>query len=173
MVPSQGNYRIADFWMRLLGFLVDLALMYVIGGIIDLLFGGESDQIFQSYIERLIMASATGAPMPPIPTEAVIQMAVISLVGVLIFAAYRTIMLGTKSATLGQMLVGVRVAKQGDESNAKIGWRDAIVRGALGAVLYNYIPLFMQVTALVTSRRQTVPDLLSKTIVINTREAIS
>ena len=173
LVPAQGNYRIAEFWPRALGFVLDSVILYGMNTIMNLLFAGESSAIFQSYIERVMLAMIYEGPMPSLPTEALVRMSLLSLLSVVMFAAYRSIMLGTKSATVGQMIMGFRTVKLGDETNANLGWRDAIVRGVVGAVLYNLIPIFMQVTALVTSRRQTVPDLLSKTIVINTREASS
>lgn len=175
LVPVQGGVPLATFWPRAGGFVIDGLILWVVGMVVRLFIGGDADVIFQRYLEHLMLYSINGGegPMPALPTAAIVEMAIASLINLLIFAAYRSVLLGTMSATLGQKVFGLKAVKLGDESNANLGWTDAILRGALGAVLYNFIPIFMQITVLVTSRKQTVPDLLSKTVVINTREARS
>ncbi len=53
-----------------------------------------------------------------------------------LFTVYRSVMVGTVSATLGQMAAGLRVVKLGEGPDARLGWGAAVVRGTAGAFVY-------------------------------------
>lgn len=172
MVPVQGRRPLATFGKRLGGYIVDFVLLYVVSLALSALFGEEAMQILTSYINSAAMSLATGGTPPAFPMRAFVVLQLVSLLGALLFGVYRTLMLRWKGQTLGQMALGLKTVRMGDETNGQLTWKEALIRGLVGAVIYQYVGFFAQLTVLVTSRRQTVPDLFSKTVVIDTREEI-
>ena len=90
---------------------------------------------------------------------------------IIVFIVYRVLMLGTVSATLGQMAAGLRVVKLGEGPDARLGWGAAVVRGTAGAFVYVlwYLTLVSGVCLLVNRNRQSLQDLVARTYVLKIR----
>ena len=86
-----------------------------------------------------------------------------------LFAAYRVIMLGLTSATVGQLMVGVRTVKLDAAPDTKLDWGTAAIRGILGALFYSLFAFINGIFGAFTSRRQTLSDMASKTEVLKIR----
>lgn len=173
MVPVQGGYRLATFWWRVLGYLIDSIALGVLNGILTFRLQERISTGFEHYLMRVIQsADDPSAPLPELPSGLYQDFLMMTLIGVVLFAAYRALTVGLMQATLGQKICGLRVAKLGDESLAPVGWTTAIIRAIAGAVIYQLLAFLAQISVLFTDRKQTLPDMLSKTVVVNTREAV-
>ncbi|NLE98268.1 MAG: DUF2510 domain-containing protein [Propionibacterium sp.] len=172
-IPVQGKYALAGFWRRVLGYIADWLLMTLLA---MLLVGDLQTRVSTAMSNYLAQQLGTmidpAIPPPTIPGALFADVAILAVVGVLLVAGYRVITVGLLNATLGQKLVGIRVARLGDEELGDVGWRAAILRGVFAGLLYETIGVIAQISVLFTDRKQTVPDLLSKTVVVNTREAV-
>jgi uncharacterized RDD family membrane protein YckC len=172
-VPVQGGYKLGTFWWRALGYIIDSFVIGFVSYFLTADMQNQTSNVLAGYLSRLLESSVDPSiPAPDFPGTLVVDMLVIGIISVLLVAAYRTITVGLMNATLGQKLLGLRVAKLGDESLEPVGWQAAIVRGVAGGVLYQLIGLFAQISVLFTDRKQTIPDLVSKTVVVNTREPV-
>ncbi|SDL37060.1 RDD family protein [Tessaracoccus oleiagri] len=172
-VPVQGGYRLAGFWWRALGYIIDSIVIGFISYFLTAEMQAQTSDQLAAYFTRLLESSVDPTiPAPQLPGTLIVDMTIVAVVSMLLLAAYRTITVGLLNATLGQKLLGLRVARLGDESLAPVGWGPATVRGVAGGVLYQVIGFFAQISVLFTDRKQTIPDLVSKTVVVNTREAV-
>lgn len=164
----------APFGWRVLGFLIDFIGITFISSLItgaaglDEQMNGEMTRWMRAVL--LFTESPTG-PMP-LPAPAFWSAWLYSaLIGIAVFATYRTILLGTLSATLGQLAAGLRTVPVGAGAEARIGWGAAVLRGVFGAVLYQdvFVGLVNGIFAAFTRRRQTLSDMISKTQVLKIR----
>lgn len=171
-IPVQGGYPLAGFWRRVLGYIIDWLVISVLSFILVSDLQTRTSNAMGIYLARALESAIEPAsPAPNLPSSLLVDMGVLALVGFLLVAGYRAITVGLMNATLGQKVVGIRVARLGDETIADVGWRTAILRGVFAGLLYETIGFFAQISVLFTDRRQTVPDLLAKTVVVHTREA--
>lgn len=172
MVPAQGGFALATFWWRVLGYLIDSIILLLPSTLLTGALSERAQSGLELYLNRLLLAGFDGGDLPPLSGALVWDLFLLFLIPMVLWGVYRTVTLGFMQATLGQRLCGLRVAKLGDEQLEPIGWRTAVIRGFGGAVLFQLISFFAVITVLFTDRRQTVADLLSKTVVVNTREAV-
>lgn len=172
-VAVQGGHRIASFWWRLPGYLIDMLLVSIVNYFITYNIQVGAQQLLSGYVlaatESMMNPSM---PIPRFPWEAMGDMLIVTIIGIVLWAAYRALTVGFMNATLGQKIFGLRVARLGDEELSDVGWNAAVARGVWGGVLYQFIGFFAQISVLFTGRKQTIPDLLSKTVVVNTREEL-
>ncbi|WP_297741886.1 RDD family protein [uncultured Tessaracoccus sp.] len=172
-IPVQGGYALAGFWWRVLGFIIDSIIVGVVNGILTAgLNSGIDSQLDRYLVQFIDSLTDPTVPAPEIPMSLIQSLGTMALVTTIVWTAYRTILIGTMNATLGQKICGLRVAKLGDEQLAPVGWKVAVIRGGIGAIIYQVIGFLAQITVLFLDRKQTLPDLLSKTVVVNTREAV-
>ncbi|WP_297751736.1 RDD family protein [uncultured Tessaracoccus sp.] len=172
-IPVQGGYALAGFWWRVLGFIIDSIIVGIVNGMLTAGLNTGMDSQLERYLVQLIESLADPTvPAPEIPMGLIQSLGTAALVTTIMWIAYRTILIGTMNATLGQKICGLRVAKLGDEQLASVGWKVALIRGGVGAIIYQIVGFLAQITVLFLDRKQTLPDLLSKTVVINTREAV-
>lgn len=173
--PTAGPIvRIAAFGWRLLGYLIDSVLITIVGWIVASAFGitGQMLAVFDRWTRDLTMwaDNPVGDP-PPLPDAVIALNTQLTVVMFVLFAVYRTVMVGAVGATLGQLAVGLRVVKVGDGPEAKLGWGAAIVRGVLGAFAYVlwYVTLPSGICLLVNRNRQSLQDLIARTYVLKVR----
>ena len=172
-IPVQGGYALAGFWWRVLGFIIDSIIVGVVNGILTAgLNAGINSQLDRYLLQLIDSLADPSVPAPEIPTSLIQALGMMVLVTTIMWMTYRTILIGTMNATLGQKICGLRVAKLGDEQLTAVGWKVALIRGGVGAIIYQIIGFLAQITVLFLDRKQTLPDLLSKTVVVNTREAV-
>lgn len=172
-IPVQGGYALAGFWWRVLGYIIDAILVGVVNGILTAgLTAGINSQLERYLLQLAESLADSTVPAPELPVGLMQSYGTVVLITTVMWMAYRTILIGTMNATLGQKLCGLRVAKLGDEQLQSVGWVTALIRGGVGAIIYQILGFLAQITVLFLDRKQTLPDLLSKTVVVNTREAV-
>lgn len=172
-VPAQGGFAIAGFWWRLLGYVIDGFIVGMVDYVLTMGITRRTDAGLENYMMRVMQALVYGSgDIPMMPTALILDMLLLMAITITLWGAYRTVLVATMGATLGQKICGLKVARLGDEQLQPVGWKTAAIRGFSGAILYRLIGFFAQITVLFLDRRQTVPDLLSKTVVVNTREAV-
>lgn len=166
---------VAGFGRRVPGLIIDLVIINVVGSMVLRASGiggrlsGELD-IWLDALRRWV--SGGGLDPVPMPSEALWSAAIAgALINIACFAIYRTILLGTLGATLGQRVIGVRTVRLGEETATRLGWGTAVVRGVVGALLYQdlIIGFVNAIFAATTRNRQTLSDMISKTQVLSTR----
>lgn len=172
-IPAQGGFAIAGFWWRLLGYLIDGFIVGMVDFVLTLGITSRTDAGLENYMQRVLTILVYGGgEIPTMPTGLILDMLLLMAITMTLWGVYRTVLVATMGATLGQKICGLKVAHLGDEQLQPVGWKTAAIRGFSGAILYQLVGFFAQITVLFLDRRQTVPDLLSKTVVVNTREAV-
>ena len=172
-IPVQGGYALAGFWWRVLGYIIDSVIVGIVNALLTAGMSTGMNAQLERYLMQLVDSlSDPSVPAPEIPTSLIQSLGTVVLVTTIMWMAYRTILIGTMNATLGQKICGLRVAKLGDEQLTAVGWKVALIRGGVGAIIYQIVGFLAQITVLFLDRKQTLPDLLSKTVVVNTREAV-
>lgn len=167
--------RPAAFGWRLLGFILDNILVAVVANLVSGVVGlnAAMDAAINRWMREFEIWADSGAmDSPPLPDSGFWALSFYStLVVLVVYAIYRTVLLGTLSATLGQLALGLRTVKAGEGPESKLGWGAAAARGIAGAVLYN-LPLVGLVNGLMavfTPAKQTLSDMMSKTQVLKIR----
>lgn len=171
---SPEGPRPAAFGWRLLGFILDNILISILSGIVGGVMGINAALSVETdrWLRELMIWADGGVGDPPMPGAEFWTATLYStLVGLVLYAAYRTIMLGTIGATLGQLALGLKTVKAGQGPDSKLGWGTAAARGVLGAVLYNLsiIGLISGLMAAFTAKKQTLSDMMSSTQVLKIR----
>lgn len=141
---SMPGEAVAAWGWRLLSYLIDILILVIpIGLVSGLLTGGDiASNEFLS-----------GA------------------VGVVCWAIYRTALVGTRGATLGQSLLGMRVAEIDNQGANPPSWNTAAIRGIAAPILFA-IPLVGLVNGLMplfTKENQALHDMIAKTVVLKRR----
>ncbi|MFT3887316.1 MAG: RDD family protein [Arachnia sp.] len=174
--PAQrpSGPRIAAFGWRLLCFLIDAILISVVGGIVAGPLGitDKMSHALEGWFRDLAIWSETAAGDPPgIPNDLSVANSELTVLLLVLFIIYRTLMLGTVSATLGQLAVGLRTVKVGAAPDSRIGWGTAVLRGIVGAFTYTiaFVTFVSGVCMLVNRNRQSLQDLVARTHVIKVR----
>lgn len=171
---SGPGVRVGAFGWRLLAFLIDAILVSVVGGVLAAALGLMERMVglFQDYLRDFAIwgESLVGDP-PEVPAELYAANSQLTMLLIIVFIVYRVLMLGTVSATLGQMAAGLRVVKLGEGPDARLGWGAAVVRGTAGAFVYVlwYLTLVSGVCLLVNRNRQSLQDLVARTYVLKIR----
>jgi len=142
-----------------------------------LIFSFMPESLSQNLVEwgdqwQLQMQAGSSTFMPEIPAD--VRGALYLALGVLLALglAYRTVMVATRGATLGKMLMRIRVARADDPAGKPPG----MLRAALRAVMEMVLPVLPSLLAflflinyllpLFQPRRQTLHDAAARTIVI-------
>lgn len=173
--PASVGSVPASFGWRLLGFFIDFIIIYFLGSF-ALNFSGVGTSLdgeLTRWLRELsIWAEGTLADPLPMPSAGFwTALLLSSLLNIAVYAVYRTILLGTLSATVGQLAAGLRTVKVGDDASTRLGWGAATIRGVVGAILYQQVLIgFVNgIFAAFTRNRQTLSDMISKTQVIKIR----
>jgi len=123
---------------RAVAIIIDTVILFIVGWIIALLFGSTTTMGF----------NLSGAP---------------ALLLFLIAFAYYIVMEAQKGATVGKMLLGLRVVK---EDGSAIDWQASIVRNLLRIVDGLFIYLVGAILVWTSDKKQRLGDRLANTIVI-------
>lgn len=165
--------RLAGFWWRVLGYFIDGLVVGVVAMVLAWPLGilARASAAFGTWWrELMIWAENPVNPQPGMPAElneALFQMVLLQTV---IWIIYRILMYRTKAATLGMMAVGTRLVPASDE-NATLSWGTIIVRAIASPVLYaiTLVSLVNGIMAAFTARKQTLADMIAKTLVLKIR----
>jgi uncharacterized RDD family membrane protein YckC len=155
-LPPTGPNSLASQWMRLVARIIDIIILAIPGFIVAGALLSDSDAAYRP-------------GMTPLSGDLI----AVSLVTLLIGAAYEVGMLVTQGATVGKMALGMRVARIAD--GQKPTPADAVTRWAVPNVA-GLVPflggLFQIVNALWClwdPNRQCLHDKVAKTVVVSTK----
>ncbi|MHA6511246.1 RDD family protein [Tessaracoccus sp. Z1128] len=169
--PQSGR-PYAGFGWRVLGFIIDSILLGIVTQLVAGVLGlTVAIDTAMARWQRDVMVYADN-PVGEIPVPgADLWTALLysGIVGAVLMAAYRTVLYGTMSATVGQLLLGMRVVKAGAPADSKLDWTTAAVRGIASAILYEVIWVFNGLFAAFTREKQTLGDMIAKTHVLKIR----
>lgn len=172
---AQVGPRAAGFWWRVLGYVLDSIVVAIVANMVSAMLGFNAmmDAALQRWVREVDIWSTSGAlGQPPMPgSDFFMPIVYSSVVTFVVFAIYRTVLLGTISATLGQLALGLRSVPVGGDATAKLTWGAAALRGILGAVIYSIflLTILSGILVLGTTRNQNLSDLASKTQVLKVR----
>lgn len=168
-MPMNPALRLAGWWWRVLAAVIDALVFLVPLGIVDsLVLGPVMPELENWLFDTLAAAESGSAVVPAFPDAVLSAFIVYTFVTMLLWAAYRTLMVGRFGATLGQMATGLRVVRDGDSSLGRIGWGPSAGRAVLAVVL-QHVPLVGFVNVLLpafTAKKQTLHDMAVKTVVV-------
>lgn len=163
---------LASWWQRVAAHVLDTMMITFL---LNLLLGHWSQRFSNAYAQFMddyLLAIEQGTAAPSVggydlvgPASVVVAaQAVLTLV-------YVVAMLRWRGATVGKMIMGLRVVPQDDALSTRLSWRVAIVRG-LVFVACLMTSIFFVLSALMslgTRRRQTWHDMAARTVVVRGR----
>ncbi len=155
---------LAGFWWRVLASILDSIILAIPLGLLTfLILPGPVAELTQ-YFNDSFNAGLTDGILPEEPQGALASIAL--LMSVFMFV-YQTVMVALKGATLGKLILGMRVLKVDAAPGTNPSWGVSALRAA-GAGVLGRIPVVNFIDPLVmlfTARKQTIHDLLARTIV--------
>ena len=161
---------LAGFWWRVLASILDSVILWIpLSFVQSLVLGGEVQSAFEVWLTDWLDRQMRGeTEIPPFPAP-VLQAFVLAVVAfMIVLIAYRTIMVAVRGATLGQSITGLRVVPAGSPLGTIPSWGTSAVR-AVTAVIFQQIPLLGladPLTMLFTAKKQTLHDIIARTVVI-------
>lgn len=176
---AQGGYgpatttrqpALAGFWWRVLASVLDSFILWIPLSIVQsLVLGSEVQNAFEVWLTDWLDRQVRGeTEIPPIPAPVLQAFGLAIVAFMIVWIAYRTIMVALRGATLGQSITGLRVVPDGSPLGTIPSWGTSAVR-AVTAVVFQQIPLLGladPLTMLGTSKKQTLHDLIARTVVI-------
>lgn len=165
--------RLAGFWWRVLGYFIDGLVVGVVNWIVASAIGlnARMMRLIEQWLNDVIIWSENqSGPAPELSPELTGIVWQVTMVQTVIWIIYRILMYRTKAATLGMMAVGTRLVPASDE-NATLSWGTIIVRAIASPVLYaiTLVSLVNGIMAAFTARKQTLADMIAKTLVLKIR----
>lgn len=170
--PYGGGRPYAGFWWRVLGYVLDAILVGIVLQVILRMTGLQQrmDILTADYVRDLMIAlESPGGAFPMPGAEFTSLSTTINVITFVVWAIYRVAMLGTMSATLGQLAVGLRVVKKDKPADSKLTWGEAAVRGISSAALWGLIGFLHVLPVPFTAQKQSLADLIAKTNVLKIR----
>ena len=134
--------------------------------------------IYRTYVEAVMKSASDGSRPPNSATllsdsgflRAIVVIAVVSAI---VRIVYATVLVALRGATLGKMIVGLRVRPVANDG--RVGWGTSLLR-AVAAVVPGLIPLVNYVFPALDSawclwdpQRQCLHDKIARTVVVNRR----
>ncbi len=159
----QPAMRIAAWWWRVAAYLIDAAILYLPLTLLQTWIMGDTWDLYISWVTRLAQGYSD-----PIPGEFVRALLLASVVVLLVWLLYRGLMVGWKGGTLGHLVLGMRVIREGDQSLAVPSMGRAFGRTA-AFLLMGYVPILGLVNILWplgNPQRQALHDRIAKTLVL-------
>ncbi len=164
---GQGMTRqpvLAGFWWRVLASLLDSFILALPVGFLVFLFLPGPVADLSQYFTDSFNAGLTDGILPAEPEGALTS---VSLFMAVMAFVYRTLMVTLKGGTLGKLILGMRVLKVDAAPGTNPTWAVSALRAASAGVL-EQIPVVNLIDPLVmlfTTRKQTLHDLVARTIV--------
>ncbi len=156
---------LAGFWWRVLAYILDTLILAVPTGVLILFLLPGPIEEFQQYVADVLEAGSTGGALPVEPSGALTSMTLFA--AVLLFI-YRTVMVALKGATLGKLILGMRVLKVDAAPGTNPSWGVSALRAATAGI-FEQIPFLIgfidPLVMLFTAKKQTLHDILARTIV--------
>lgn len=170
--PAQRGPVLAGWWWRVLAAIIDSLVWLIPLGILQSLVLNPVMGDFEDWFTDAILASSAGSTdIPPIPDSIISASYTFTFIAMVLWIVYRTVMVALKGATLGQMATGLKVVRDGDTSLSLMGWGRSAGRAALAVVLLQIpvVGLINVIVAAFTAKKQTIHDMIAKTVVVRTR----
>lgn len=167
-----GAPALAGWWWRVLAALIDGLVWLIPLGILQSVILTPVMGDFENWFTDAILASSAGSTeIPPIPDSIINASYTFTFIAMVLWFAYRTVLVALKGATLGQMATGLRVVRDGDSSLGLMGWGRSAGRAALAVVLAQVpvVGLVNVIMAAFTRKKQTLHDMIAKTVVVRKR----
>ncbi|WIY83330.1 RDD family protein [Propionimicrobium sp. PCR01-08-3] len=167
---------LAGWWARVGAAILDSLILTIVAALVMLPFADTLITGFNAWFEDMVLAAQTGASAIPDYTDPQYGLAgpmrTISFINVAISIAYATGMLVWKGGTLGQLAIGLRVARtgQGQQHNGlSIG--TALLRNVAyyGLGLISILFLINVLLPLANTKKQALHDMIARTQVVKIR----
>ncbi|AQP44998.1 RDD family protein [Tessaracoccus flavus] len=166
--------RLAGFGARMLGFILDSILIWILMSIIGRVTGLWARVTAEMELwmrEVLIATESPGGALPGFSPGLTSALQILTIVSLALWFVYRFVLYLTMSATVGQLALGLRVVKVDKPVGTKLTAVESLIRALSSALLWGFSltafinPLF----ALFTKQKQTLSDLIAKTRVVKIR----
>lgn len=171
--PSAGpGVALGRWWQRVASHLVDSV---VVSFLLGLFAGGYSERFtlaYSKFMQDYLEAAEAGTTLPSIGDyDLVGPGTVVMAVQALVTFAYVAAMLRYRGATIGKLLMGLRVVPEDAAPTSQLSWGQAMVRaGVFVLCLMTSLPFLVSaLMPLWTKRRQTLHDMAAHTVVVKTR----
>ncbi|MDO5676465.1 MAG: RDD family protein [Propionibacteriaceae bacterium] len=167
--------RPAGFWWRFLGYVIDGIILGILTQIVTTMLGIQAalNRASEAWARDMVIWIENSSPDAPFPmpgpdfTAATFQ---ISIVAGILMILYRIGMYAWKSATLGQMALGMKLVKA-DAPDEKLSMGTIVLRAVVSSVLYSItlVNIANGLAAAFTSKKQTIGDMIARTQVLKIR----
>lgn len=170
--PSgQGMARqpvLAGFWWRVLAFILDGLILILPLSLVQTLVAGDAANVLGFWFTDVLLASSEGGVPPPLPEGVLGGLVLSSLASMVVYIAYRTILVTLQGGTVGQLITGLRVVPDGAPMATRPDWGTSAIR-AITAVVFWQVPILNLVDVLImlgSGKKQTLHDQIARTIVL-------
>lgn len=167
--------RPAGFWWRFLGYLIDGIVIVILTQIASAALGfnemlNRASERWSTDLLIWLESGNTSAPFP-MPGEDFTQASMyISILGAVLWIVYRIAMYSLKSATLGQMALGLKLVDARNPGE-KLSGATIVLRAVVSSVLYaiTLVNIVNGLGAAFSKKKQTLGDMIAKTQVFKIR----
>lgn len=150
-----SNIKYAGFWRRFVGWLIDFLILIIISHWVTIF---ASSLISSPIPDSLTITSITSAVLG--------TAAVIVVIDFIVMVAYYLLEATPLQATIGKYIAGIRIT---DERGSRISYGKAVLRRVYS--LLSIVIIFIgYIVAAFTPRKQTIHDMLAKTVVTVNRQ---
>lgn len=166
--PIHSTPVLAGFWWRVLATILDGLILVIPLSVIQGPITARASEILEGWLTIYLESAMAGAVPPPMPDGIVGPFALSAFVSMIVYIAYRTVLVTLKGATFGQMITGLRVVPDGAPVDTKPGWAMSAMR-AVTAVVFGQVPILSLVDPLMmlgSQKKQTLHDRIARTVVI-------
>ncbi len=174
---TSAGMKLAGWWWRVLSTIVDYFIVNLIASLAGFVFVQRLLEGYTKYFQDVMDLSRSGGSISQIPDPNnydIAQPALwLSLVTYAVGLLYTILLLRFKSATVGQLMCGLRVVDESSGKVAPLGWGQASLRAVTYYVIVLagnyllYIPLLINfLMPLFDPKRQTLHDKAAKTQVV-------
>lgn len=161
---------LASWIFRVLAALLDAIVFMLPSFLVSSLIAGEASVKLQQWYEAQLLAMINGQSTGAVavPWDLLTPVLWASVVTSVLFIIYRTVMVTLVGATVGQLVLRLRVVRDGDATQGKLSWGTSALRATLG-VLFGQIPglnLINGLMPLFNAKKQTLHDMAARTVVV-------
>jgi uncharacterized RDD family membrane protein YckC len=155
--PEAVSGEYAGFWIRLLAAIIDGFILGIVGSVVSFIFGG---------IMGTTLLTQTGEPSQANLGTAFGLFGAMNVVLLSINIAYYVVLTGTYGATLGKMVLGLRVV---DTNGQKISYGKAALREIVGKWISSVVLGLGYLWVAFDEKKQGWHDKIAGTYVVKTR----
>lgn len=172
-VATADGVPLAGWGTRLAALLLDTVVVYLLIQLVSLPLAGESTAAMQTWLDEATRTTQAGGPVDfqqLFATYPLRELLVSVAIGLVVTVAYHAVLLRWKSATVGKLLLKLRVVPVDHGAHqGQLGWSTIALRVGLWVVGGQLIFVFRLLDGLFPlwqPKRQAIHDLAAKTQVI-------